>query len=465
MSFLFTSVVIPNFNGARYLPGCLDALLHQSYPLNCYEIIVVDNGSEDGSVQLLQERYPEVQLIVKKENSGFTGACNIAIQRARGDYVVLLNNDTAVTFGWLESMVAVANANADAGMVTGHLQLFYDQLELTIESHLLTSSDDAQFYSLLVSGVDTGVSRGHIQYLQGFKRWESLSSGERYRQADHKALIGVPLPLGESSWQLCLKLCVAGDVDQPVDIKISSGAVLLAQMQLQNSQPMEYKLTMPEMTRDLAMPVIQNAGTLIFKGGYGRDRGVYVRNSEALYETDHGQYSSVEEVFAGCGASLLIRRAMLEDVGLLDSDFFAYYEDMDLSWRARLRNWKVLYAPNAVVRHIHCGTSEEWSPRFMYLIERNRLAMVFKNGSLQQLKEAWLSFISDMCRSIASVVTMILYRRSGWRPHLRRLMVQVHICSTLLLWIPRLIYKRYEIQSARKAAESGISAWFAHIEE
>src|SRR5664279_4739180 len=90
-SVLFT-IIIPNWNGARFLPTCLDALQRQTYAK--VEVIVADNASTDGSQALIKQNYPWVKLIDLPENRGFTGACNVGIEAARGEYVALLNNDT-----------------------------------------------------------------------------------------------------------------------------------------------------------------------------------------------------------------------------------------------------------------------------------------------------------------------------------------------------------------------------------
>ncbi|HUX89003.1 MAG TPA: glycosyltransferase, partial [Chloroflexota bacterium] len=75
---------------------------------------------------------------------------------------------------------------------------------------------------------------------------------------------------------------------------------------------------------------------------------------------------------------LLIRASLLADIGGFDERFFMYYEDTDLSWRARLRGWKVVYAAQAVVRHAHRASTSGWTDRFVYYTERNRLLMLLK---------------------------------------------------------------------------------------
>ncbi len=116
------SIVIPNWNGARFLPVCLDALARQTYtPL---EIIVVDNASQDGSQQLVQTQYPAVRLIELPENRGFTGACNAGMQAARGAFVALLNNDTEADPGWAAAVVEAFNRQPEIGIVASKMLLF-----------------------------------------------------------------------------------------------------------------------------------------------------------------------------------------------------------------------------------------------------------------------------------------------------------------------------------------------------
>jgi len=98
-----TSVIVPIWNGHEHLPVCLDALLAQAAP--SLEIIAVDNGSTDGSAALVHERYPQVRLIENGRNLGFAGGCNVGLQAARGECLILVNQDVIVQAGWLEAMV------------------------------------------------------------------------------------------------------------------------------------------------------------------------------------------------------------------------------------------------------------------------------------------------------------------------------------------------------------------------
>jgi GT2 family glycosyltransferase len=80
---------------------------------------------------------------------------------------------------------------------------------------------------------------------------------------------------------------------------------------------------------------IQNAGTRVFSSGYAQDRGAAPKGGVQDYETDRGQYEKQEEVQAFCGAAVLLRKSILDKIGLFDETFFLYYEDVELSERAR----------------------------------------------------------------------------------------------------------------------------------
>ncbi len=116
------SVVIPNWNGIRFLPTCLDSLSEQSYP--DLEVIIADNASTDGSQALIRQNYPNVLLVELPDNRGFTGACNAGMQAAQGEFVALLNNDTEVDPHWAEAVVRAFDHAADVGSVASKMLLF-----------------------------------------------------------------------------------------------------------------------------------------------------------------------------------------------------------------------------------------------------------------------------------------------------------------------------------------------------
>ncbi len=116
------SVIIPNWNGKKFLQTCLDALAQQTYPN--VEIIIVDNASQDGSQAFIRENYPNVRLIELPTNRGFTGACNAGIQAARGEYISLLNNDTQVDRNWAAAVVSAFERHPEVGSIASKMLLF-----------------------------------------------------------------------------------------------------------------------------------------------------------------------------------------------------------------------------------------------------------------------------------------------------------------------------------------------------
>ncbi len=123
--------------------------------------------------------------------------------------------------------------------------------------------------------------------------------------------------------------------------------------------------------------LIDKAGHLMYADGQNRGRGTG--------ERDRGQYDKTEEAFFPDGCAALYRRELLRDVGGFDEDFFAYADDADLGVRARLRGWKCLYAPRAVVHHHQSATSGNYSEQKVYWVERNRIWLAVKSFPLPLL--------------------------------------------------------------------------------
>jgi GT2 family glycosyltransferase len=113
------SVIIVNFNGRNLLQDCLDSLEAQTRAPD--EVIVVDNASSDGSIELIHESYPWVRLIASKRNLGFAAGNNLGIRGARGDVIVLLNNDTVPSPGFIESITAPLQRHENLSAVAGVL--------------------------------------------------------------------------------------------------------------------------------------------------------------------------------------------------------------------------------------------------------------------------------------------------------------------------------------------------------
>lgn len=116
------SIIIPNWNGIQHLGGCLNALRVQTY--SQIEVILVDNGSTDGSLAFVTEHYPEVRLLALEQNLGLTGGNNLGFEAARGEILVSLNNDTEAHPRFVEALASALEEHPEAGMAAAKMLLF-----------------------------------------------------------------------------------------------------------------------------------------------------------------------------------------------------------------------------------------------------------------------------------------------------------------------------------------------------
>jgi GT2 family glycosyltransferase len=121
--------------------------------------------------------------------------------------------------------------------------------------------------------------------------------------------------------------------------------------------------------------VLNTTGILPTRDGSGVDRG--------WNQADEGQYDTATDVFAPTAGAALYRRDIFDTVGLFDGDFLAYYEDLDLAWRARLAGWDARFAPGAIVYHKYSASSSYQSAWKTYQGERNRIWTLVQNYPLR----------------------------------------------------------------------------------
>ncbi len=119
------SIITVNYNGRRLLKPCLDSVFGLNYPKSKLEVIVVDNGSTDGSVELVRKKYPRVKLIFNHVNN-YCRANNLGIKHSQGRYLSLINNDVRLSKNWLIELLKVAQSDSRIGAVTSKI-LFPDR--------------------------------------------------------------------------------------------------------------------------------------------------------------------------------------------------------------------------------------------------------------------------------------------------------------------------------------------------
>ena len=111
----------------KFIGMCLDSLNQSDF--YSYEVIVIDNGSVDGSLEMIEKNYPLVRLIKNPENMGFAVACNQGIKAAKGEYIILLNNDIEVESNWLTKLYEGMERHPECGMGTTKM-MFLDQRDV-----------------------------------------------------------------------------------------------------------------------------------------------------------------------------------------------------------------------------------------------------------------------------------------------------------------------------------------------
>lgn len=116
------SVIILNYNGGRDVLECLESVLQIDYPH--FEVIVVDNGSTDGSLEQILNRFPWLKIVKNERNLGFPAGNNIGIRESTAPYVLLLNDDVVVHRGLLKDLISAVKGNPQVGIV-GPLVLYY----------------------------------------------------------------------------------------------------------------------------------------------------------------------------------------------------------------------------------------------------------------------------------------------------------------------------------------------------
>lgn len=237
------SVILVTYNGRPYLENCLDSL-RQTLPTDA-EVIVVDNGSSDGSLALVRARMPEARLLFNETNRGFAAACNQGAAVARGEFLVFLNQDTRLELGWLEALMAPFR-DPSVGLTTPTI------LWMDCPERVQSCGQDVHYTGLVFA---------------------------RNFNASRLALAGT----------------------EPADVAAVSGA------------------------------------------------------------------------------AFAIRRSVWEELGGICETFYMYYEETDLSWRARRAGYRCLHVPESIV--YHAGRLDRPSPLALYYSFRNRTLMVWRNWS------------------------------------------------------------------------------------
>jgi len=306
------SIVIVSWNGRRFLDDCLTSVASQTGVE--WEAILVDNGSTDGTVDYVRDRYPWVRLVVLEENRGFAGGCNVGAREARGRYLAFLNNDTIAESGWLATL--------------------------------------------------------------------------------------------------------RGGIDEPRAIALTTSRIVYV--------------------HNPAILDSAGDGLLRWGGAFKRHHGARV---DVALES--------REVFGVCGAACLMSKRVFDELGGFDEDFFASHEDVDLSYRARLRGYRCRYVADAVVRHHGSATLGKQSAFAVYHGQRNLEWVYIKNTPAGILARTLAGHV------LYDTVAAIHFARLGL------LMAFLRGKRAALAGVARMLRKRTAIQQTRTVGTAEI---WPHLE-
>jgi hypothetical protein len=436
-------VVVLNYNGGDLTLRCLEHLSKVDWPEDRREYVVVDNGSTDGSLERCRERFPDLTYIEAGKNLGFAGGNNLGLADLEDvDHVVLLNNDAFVEPGWLKGLVDVAESASDIGAVNSKLLFAPRFIDSILESSTQRVAGDPRDLGVRVSGVrvDGREVWGDAHFLDGFFPAEHGPEPESsFRWTGRLARFRIPVPLDSMPARAEMRIA------SPLARSIKVGPQGRERVLEVGVEPAWFEVPLEGEPID----VVQNAGSELMRGVYGRDRG--------FLDPDEGQFEEVEEVWAWCGGSSLLKKEYLEDVGILDERFFVYYEDFDLSWRGRSRGWRYLYSPSSVVRHVHAATSGEWSPLFQHYVDRNRLLVMTKNASVEQLASGLWHFLLTIGSTVfRDVVTPGL---KGRRPSFQMLRRRLGSFGGYLKLLPEMLKERRKIRRRAIVSDDKLMTW------
>lgn len=391
------SVIVITYNGKKYLDALFASFAAVEDEGFTWEIVLVDNASSDGTADYvhaqLKPRFPNLRYVLSDKNRGFAGGNNLGAQHATGKYVLFLNNDTAVTPRFLRNMLRCIRETG-AGIVNAKLVFYYDFIPVDI----VPGQEGLEIASRMgINGTPWPVDAKFVKHV--CHRGEAL-------HIHKQGTLYVPLLQGSGRYTLIWEALAGDGVIHCAGREIPADAGTLT-------------LTEEDCARH-AVTLIQNAGTAINDEFNGYDVG--------FCEEDLGQYGEAREIEAACGAAMIMERDVFMRAGGFDDRFFMYYEDVDLSFRVKAMGYTLRYCPDAVVRHIHTGSSVEWSPFFMYYVYRNRLLFILKNFGIdtyrrerrKYVREVWAAwrtrrFRKPKTRALLSVLRLQWFYREGKR--------------------------------------------------
>lgn len=421
--------VVINWNSFELTDRCLESLSRTTSTKAQMSVVVVDNGSVDGSLQRLESAHPWVEFISNDDNLGFAEACNQGMRDRGGiDAVALVNNDAVVEPEWLDHLIDALEANPRAGAAAAMLILDPGFVRLN-----MSLCQPMMLDSVTVDGVDaTGSCIVTPGTRIGDPDWP-LSTEFR---AEGDVTVFVPAKL--DAQELYIRLRPA-ETDASSDSSVHAGSADQSeQFVVRTADGTSVGLTTRPDGRVEWQTKLDAERTMLVNGlgtrrsacGEAYDIGF----GEPLEEFDPTKEGAPPDGF--CGGGVLLRTAMLDQVGLFDPRLFAYYEDTDLSWRMTRAGWEIVTVPKSRIHHAFGGSGGSKAPWFFFLNYRNWMLVTIRNGDRQDLRLALSQLRLWLRPAVRANIASRLKHRS--RPSTRLLRAWVRVILGVLVELPRL---------------------------
>ena len=436
--------LVLNYDGGDMVVRCVEHLRRTEWPAGALEIVVVDNASTDGSADELERRFPDVEVRRSPVNRGFAGGNNLGLRDLDGvDFVALVNDDAFVEPGWLAPLVAAFAGRTDLGAANAKLLFEPRFAHVALRTEGFVPGGDTRRLGVRVSGVrwdgrDVWEAARFVE-----PTFHGLEAGPeqepRFRWSAPEAALAVVAPDG-ATLPARLEVRLAAEREKPVELTAGS----LEQTVIVGPEPRWVEVEVKEL-----VDIVQNAGSVLTTAGRGGDRG--------FWEADRGQYDRREEVFAWCGAVVLLSTAYLRDVGLFDETYFMYYEDFDLSWKGRALGWRYDFVPESRVRHRHAATAQEGSPNFELWVQRNRLVTLVKHAPARVVRAQVRDYLRELRLFARAEVVAPARGRSRPRPH--HTWLRTRSAAGVLRRLPAALAERRRIDARRTVSRDDLFAW------
>lgn len=336
------SVIVVSYNSGSDLATLLPTLKSQTY--QNFELLVLENGTED-TEEICRNHFESYQYF-KEDNIGFAAGNNRCYTASNGEFIALINPDTRLENNFLQELLDAIRYDEHAAIVAPKINFYKKFVRIEIEGE--------EKFSIGLSGFMAGLPYRKYFVRSGFEEHGEVRSDEY-----NSIKVDLPHPHEQSN----IPLVVTAELGVK-RLKVTIGyKTEWVQLKEIDARKRLITLQFDSDSYSSARYLINNAGSGVTENGQPYDRG--------FGEFEEGQYLSKTYLSAFCGCAALIRKAAIIDRKIFINEFFAYYEDSELSWWMQNNKYRILYCPTALIYHRHSESMDERSATWSCLVSRS----------------------------------------------------------------------------------------------